>query len=77
MNRCQWLPLEGFGNANGNIPKGGPLGKFAALLPVLPFALLENVSKEKKDNRIRKYTCVRVRFYCQIGNGNRQQGGSL
>ena len=73
MKRSRWLPDRSGGNATGNIPRVRPLGKFVALLPMLPIALLEGMNKEKKDSRTRKYVYTRVKSSNLFGNGNRKQ----
>lgn len=73
MKCCRKLPVEAVGNAIGNTPMLRPVGKFGALLPMLPFLLLNITAKEEEGNRTRIYAYVRIKGFNLIGNGNRQQ----
>ena len=72
MMRFRTLALGGICNSIGYTPSPGPVGKFAALLPVLPVALLNVMDVEERGNRTRKYAYTRVKSLNQSGNSNRK-----
>ncbi len=76
MMCCQLLPITASGNSIGNTPSPRPVGCFRSLLPMLPIALLNVVSKEKRRKQAHINARMHVKVLNPIGNSNRQQGGS-
>ena len=76
MNRFHLIPKTGIRNFYGNTPSPRPVGYFSSMLPLFPIALLNVMSKEKRQKRTHENAYMREKVDTPFGNTARKQGGS-